>query len=1554
MILFHYCLRFKNKIDKEDYKDDIYRKIEENSVRTNFKSVNIDAFVSSMYVLKVSNPRTRIIIEEKNILVKNENIRVFFIRDIILNRNFDRIYGRSIFHKLKNGEWLKINPLDNSDIEEFKESYIKNQNEVIEKLTPPPKKLIEWLDDFKLELNNEVFETEQWVKYALSKSKLEGMEDNFVNTFRLVLKTIIDNEDKIEKEIIHTMNDIDVFKYEENDIGILYSKVKVKETQILILYDGAYIKNQKEYWEKAIENIQQNDIKFEATRESISRIAFRSYPKWTISDYNTWFSIEKSKEISNLSLTSEQSTFLKDFKFPYYINGQAGSGKSTMLYYLFANTYFSKSMGLIEGDLIFLTENEKLLEDTKKYVFDLLTNNPEFDGLSHEDIENSNQYFHSFKNFLLELLTEEDKPFFKKDKYLNFSIFKELYKKSNLPMHTKEKYSAEESWFVIITYIYGNDIKNKVTSNNYETKIDNKSKTISLEHFTGIEKYVLPFYEKLINQEEYWDKLKIIRYISEHINMEMKKKYSVLICDEAQDFCKVELHFILKLSEYLQYDLSQTSQVPVVFAGDPNQTVNPTGFRQDEMTSMLYKEWEIVNFKELSENVYNPSLNYRSTHPVVSLANFVQYYRMKELGIKQVTPQEAKRPTSSTEIEFNIFLSFNSIYEDVDLKENLIKKLENKIFIVPVDSQEKDNYIKNSSLLSSIKKVELKTAVEAKGAEYSQVVLYGFGEYFLKSFSTLDNNIKDNEKFKIGYFFNKLYVGLTRAQTELIIIDSEESKELFWEKLVDNVKIINYKWKILETLARKIILYDGNSIGNILESTRDDALANAKEDKKQGEYQNNPARLKVASSQFLKLGNRNEANECLALAEEMMGEYKLASNYYLKSEESNENLEKASMCLFKGEHFDDLFKIKSLKTVMQDIRIILYRVMKKEKLVQKDIEILSEYSKELYTLTKNLNWRDKLISELILLSKLEYDIEFQRELVEVLHSIATSIDKNLLKTIAELYYKLENYKKAIEIWRKNDFYENNELYFLAQLKFSREKKDVESIVICLNKLSLLQNSRERENSLSEILEIHSNENSNEYNEEYDLSVYKAFLILKGDEDIEEISKLCESKVILDQLENFYREILEQDYSLKKIVTIFILERWAKITWKISKENKNMDWIEELNQEYFNFSKKYHIKYKKFTFEELEKISNLPEPLKLKPSNHLKKITIRNFRQFNKITLEELGQFNLIVGDNNVGKTSILEALLFTSNKELYFKNLAFAYIERKNIPQIVNDKSLLTYNIPNNFIYDFINRNATSQNLEFELEENRNSWNFKVETPTEDTVRKQLKIDITVNSKDYIAISVDTRPTVIDIPRLLRELNPSDSIKTRLIPFGKGFDKNLVQVYYENIQRYPKIKKDFLQSMRIFIPNIEDITVDTNNSEVDIQINSELSPLHQYGEGAKKLFRILVQITLQKGRKLLIDEIDAGIHYSHFSDFLKTILKVAKENDVQIFATTHNLECIQYFKNILEDELVEYQNLSRIISLQKLSESTIKSYTHTFEEFEYELDNEFEIRGGDL
>ncbi|MDP5170014.1 MAG: AAA family ATPase [Bacteroidia bacterium] len=43
--------------------------------------------------------------------------------------------------------------------------------------------------------------------------------------------------------------------------------------------------------------------------------------------------------------------------------------------------------------------------------------------------------------------------------------------------------------------------------------------------------------------------------------------------------------------------------------------------------------------------------------------------------------------------------------------------------------------------------------------------------------------------------------------------------------------------------------------------------------------------------------------------------------------------------------------------------------------------------------------------------------------------------------------------------------------------------------------------------------------------------------------------------------------------------------------------------------------------------------------------HISSFKLTNFKQFKSLALDNIGQFNLIVGDNNVGKTSLLEALL---------------------------------------------------------------------------------------------------------------------------------------------------------------------------------------------------------------------------------------------------------------------------------------------------------------------
>lgn len=56
------------------------------------------------------------------------------------------------------------------------------------------------------------------------------------------------------------------------------------------------------------------------------------------------------------------------------------------------------------------------------------------------------------------------------------------------------------------------------------------------------------------------------------------------------------------------------------------------------------------------------------------------------------------------------------------------------------------------------------------------------------------------------------------------------------------------------------------------------------------------------------------------------------------------------------------------------------------------------------------------------------------------------------------------------------------------------------------------------------------------------------------------------------------------------------------------------------------------------------------------NQHLTYFKVENFKKFDSLEVKDIGQFNLIVGDNNVGKTCLLEALLLNTEKDDESKN----------------------------------------------------------------------------------------------------------------------------------------------------------------------------------------------------------------------------------------------------------------------------------------------------------
>lgn len=1516
MIYFHYCQTYINAVIPQV--DTIVKKLlGELGYLQSLKGVGkISPFTGGLYVLKFKTPHTEVILEERNIQYLNQSLTVYFVRGFKI--------GLQAYVEIRDGRWLEYNPLPDREIEMFLEEikHLFPEEQNFNK-PEPPSRIVDWQNDYKLKVEYDVYETPEWVRFAISTSLEDGMKDDEVKVYRLLIKDIFQTINEIPQTILLENNNEIILKVESHDLGIVFSKIIVESKIYYLLHKGANTKTQNASWEKII-NPQNYELRTYKTIKDISAYALKAYPSWALNEPELWTKIEKNNEMGNLSLLPEQTDFLKDFKFPKYINGQAGSGKSTMLYYLFANAYYYKAVDLISGEIIFLTENEKLLNHTKKAVYDLLLFNPEFD-LSSEDvaITNVDKHFYPFRDFLLSFLPNGNNEF-DVNKYLNFSKFKILYEFSSIANHIKNKFSAELVWFTITTYVYGNNLDFQITSLNYEEKMPREGRDlISRDILMSIEKEVIkPFYEKLLS-DGYWDKIKLIKYLTN--NNLINRQYEVIFCDEAQDFSRVELEFILKLSIYTHYNLINVRQFPVVFAGDALQTVNPTGFSSKVLTAMIYNELtdKSIGFKlEQGQLEFTPTYNYRSSQTIVNLANAIQYYRKKEFLADVKKPQISKRPQLYKNELLNVFVDIEAFSND----EILRKKVEFKTIIVPVNNDEIESFKKKYQVLVNFENII--SAADAKGIDFSEVVVFGFGEY------SINESLKE---FEDRFFFNKLYVAVTRAQTELVIIDGYDSKDKFWIPLIE--RYIKSNW-INESNVElndfsDIVVFDSNQI---IESSKHIVEDDAVRQKEQGILERNVPLLAVASSHFIKLGNRREYYLCRGEIEEIKENWRKAAEIYLKKDLGNIGVEKATIAYVEGKCWSEIIDLESnLKTHFQKIRLIIARVFLDDKIANSDLKDLFKLKDKLKPLLESSRIRTEIISKFLNYLDNSINEEETTLLIELLEYCSNDSDVYVWSKLGEKYFELKRYEACILSFERINSEDN--FYLSANVEVAKRKNDIESIIFWLGRIS--SKCKYDDKSILTEITYYYKQNLNLFinvSNVYTVkAIYFAFLIIEPKSDF--VLKLCHSFESIFknrdlELSEAYFELLTSN-RIEETLYGFILQRWVKSLESLS--------IDEINRRYEELSELVGKEFIKFEENEISEIEVVPSSIYQSFPKHIKNIEIKNFRKFKELTISDLGLFNLVVGDNNIGKTSLLESLLFTPDKIQFLERLAFAYINRINIlPDKDNNSrdTVLYYNLKGDFVNDFICCHSSNETLQFKLFDNRRIWKYEIQFGEMDTPNSTNNL-INFSESDYIG---------------LRKLNYFDNLKQPYMPYGKGYSSDLAVIYLSEIQNNPDshVENDFLSRLELFIPGVIRITPNSKDGTIlirETQSPNILRPLHQYGDGANKLFRILILLTLHKGKILLIDEIDAGIHYSKFKQFWAIILKIAKNDDTQVIATTHNEECIKYFNEVLEELGEDYQILSRVVQMKKLKD--LKVHAYRFSSFNLAIEKEIEIRGGE-
>ncbi len=349
------------------------------------------------------------------------------------------------------------------------------------------------------------------------------------------------------------------------------------------------------------------------------------------------------------------------------------------------------------------------------------------------------------------------------------------------------------------------------------------------------------------------------------------------------------------------------------------------------------------------------------------------------------------------------------------------------------------------------------------------------------------------------------------------------------------------------------------------------------------------------------------------------------------------------------------------------------------------------------------------------------------------------------------------------------------------------------------------------------------------------------------------------------------------------------------------------------------------------------------------------ITIENYKSLEHFEAKGFGKINLITGKNNVGKTSLLEALylnLGPGNPTLPLNILSRIGLNRISPEGTTN----INYLFSKNNITNSINFNVNTKNHGVN----------KLEIKLRDALPNEISmINNPIKGEDSINVGTGNIKTLEY--KIVRKTQPSITHRLLIspngvIPLGKPglpypdsvfISSELTSSFDNEVDRYDFINKSnlverFEEVIRIVEPDLRRTSLGINNSLPIIlaDVGYGLAPLNLLGSGGKKLTQIFLALAYANNSVVLIDEIEGSFHFSKLNDVWKAIIEFVKNNDTQLFATTHSSECLKAAFETSHE--LGFEDLL----LHRLDRKDEKSQLYTFsgQKLESMLENDWELR----
>lgn len=366
-------------------------------------------------------------------------------------------------------------------------------------------------------------------------------------------------------------------------------------------------------------------------------------------------------------------------------------------------------------------------------------------------------------------------------------------------------------------------------------------------------------------------------------------------------------------------------------------------------------------------------------------------------------------------------------------------------------------------------------------------------------------------------------------------------------------------------------------------------------------------------------------------------------------------------------------------------------------------------------------------------------------------------------------------------------------------------------------------------------------------------------------------------------------------------------------------------------------------------------------------------SIKNFRAFEHLELNDLARINLIAGKNNTGKTSILEAIQMHSGNFREETIIRFQpIINERRIPSRpaipiypnVDWRIIFTdFNTSEKIVISGMYKQKYTQpsllpeqqklfpNMPREMEisiadTNEDAYGYRrIRRGNLDAIERffqdRVVLKIRIQEHNYYVTQVEGE---IVFDRVLPILFPLISIPSReQISLGENATR------FSQIDRMGR-QEILIDALRVIEPRLQELKLYYDGEPPIIHGNIGLKepiPLAIMGEGIGRITSLILAIGSASGGVVTIDEIENGLHYSVMTEVWKAIGKAAREFDVQIFATTHSLECIRAAHDAFsESETYDF----RYHRLDRKSTGEIQAVTFDREMLETAREANFEVR----